>query len=408
MQDDLQLLQEFRERGSEEAFRALVERHAGMVHGVARRVAGENLAQEVTQTVFVLLARKANRLGSNVVLAGWLYRAARLAALEAIRREKRKQQIKEKLSAMSPDTSEQESLWQQIAPMLDEAMARLRNADREALLLRFFEGRSFAEVALATGSSEAAAKMRVSRALEKLRTIFSDKGVALSTLAIASTLSANAAPAASVITGAVLAEASNSAIPTLAEIAIKMILMKKLKMAAAVTVALLLVVGISVPVALSSKRVVTTFVPMSGEWTGTMEMNANGGKTTRPVELLVKTSSDGRHCDIDMRVQERDEVVTFHFSHELDASGRKISTQDDPRVRLLNGFGRVIESAQAPDQWRAGVRTEYPGGFSECRWIVHGDELKIARHDRMGPFLRRMDQYSTLELKRKTKALSMQ
>jgi hypothetical protein len=184
--------------------------------------------------------------------------------------------------------------------------------------------------------------------------------------------------------------------------------MKKLKLAAAVTVALLLVVSVSIPVALSSKRVVTTFVPMNGEWAGTMEVNANGAKSTRPVELLVKTSSDGRHCDIDMRVQERDEVVAFHFTHELDATGRQISTQDDPRVRLLNGFGKVIESAQAPDQWRAGVRTEYPGGFSECRWTVRGDELKIARHDRMGPFLRRMDQYSTLELKRKSKALSMQ
>src|SRR2546427_9906851 len=88
MSDDFELLREHVERGSDEAFRTLVERHSGMVHGAAMRIVrDEHLAEEVTQAVFIILARKGARLRRGTILAGWLHRAARLVALGALRGE---------------------------------------------------------------------------------------------------------------------------------------------------------------------------------------------------------------------------------------------------------------------------------------------------------------------------------
>src|ERR1051325_2945372 len=147
MPDDVELLREFVERGSEEAFRSLVERHTGMVHGAALRVVqNQTTAEEVTQAVFIILARKARSLRHNTLLAGWLYRTARFVALEALRAEKRRQQHTQEFADMK-ETTEGVSVWNQIAPVLEEAMSRLGATDRDAVVLRFLEQRSFAEVA---------------------------------------------------------------------------------------------------------------------------------------------------------------------------------------------------------------------------------------------------------------------
>src|SRR6185503_3267074 len=172
---DCDLLQEFVDRGSDDAFRALVERHTGMVHGAALRIVRDNeLAQEVTQAVFVLLARKARHLSRGTVVAGWLYRSARFVALEAVRAEKRRQQRQEVFAQMNATT---DSVWSQVEPLFDEVMNRLGSIDRDAVVLRFLEERTFPEVAQALGTTEAAAKMRVGRALEKLRSAFARRGV---------------------------------------------------------------------------------------------------------------------------------------------------------------------------------------------------------------------------------------
>src|SRR4051795_5774048 len=92
MGDDLELLREYSQRGSEDAFRALVERHAGMVHGAAlRMVRDAALAQDITQAVFILLARKAGEFKNGTVVAGWLYRTTRFSALQTLRSERRRQ-----------------------------------------------------------------------------------------------------------------------------------------------------------------------------------------------------------------------------------------------------------------------------------------------------------------------------
>src|SRR6188768_2069914 len=101
MPDDRELLREYVETKSEDAFRLLVERHAGMVHGAALRIVRDmTLADEICQAVFILLARKAPTLPAGIVLAGWLHQATRYVARGALRTELRRQHRHRELATM--------------------------------------------------------------------------------------------------------------------------------------------------------------------------------------------------------------------------------------------------------------------------------------------------------------------
>jgi RNA polymerase sigma factor (sigma-70 family) len=209
MNDDLTLLREYARRNSEEAFAALVSRHVNLVYSVAlRQVRNPHLAEEITQAVFIILARKAGSLGPKTILSGWLCRTARYASANALTIQRRRQhreqeafmqsqvdQLQDDLSRRSEAEAE---TWIQIAPLLDGALEQLGQKDHDAVVLRFFEGRNFKEVGAALGASEDAAKMRVSRALEKLRKFFTKRGVSSTTAIIAGAISANSVQAAPV------------------------------------------------------------------------------------------------------------------------------------------------------------------------------------------------------------------
>ena len=218
--DDITLLKQYA-GGDESAFTTLFERHVHLVYSAALRQArNPSHAEEVTQAVFILLARKAKSLSPKTVLSGWLYQAARLTTASLIKREIRRQRREQEVymqTLTEPDTS----LWEQISPLLDDAMGRLGEKDRNAIVLRFFENRTPQEVAAALKLNDVTARKRVSRALEKLQKFLFKRGIASTagTLAGAiSTHSVQPAPVAlvKIIAAAALAKGAAASIPTLA------------------------------------------------------------------------------------------------------------------------------------------------------------------------------------------------
>jgi len=176
---DAQLLVEYSAKGAEDAFREIVSRHAGLVYSAAlRQIGSADLARDIAQKVFSDLAARATplskRLSPQSSLAGWLYRATRFESQDLLRTELRR--VAREKAAMQdlPQMSEPApSDWEFLRPCLDEAMAALGDADRDAILLRFFEDQPLGDIATALGISNDAAQKRISRALEKLRRILS-------------------------------------------------------------------------------------------------------------------------------------------------------------------------------------------------------------------------------------------
>ncbi|MGO8700392.1 MAG: RNA polymerase sigma factor [Limisphaerales bacterium] len=195
--DDMQLLQEYASGRSEEAFTALVSRHVNLVYSAAlRSVRNPSQAEEITQSVFLTLARKSGALRRGTVLSGWLYQTARLTASNFIRTETRRQEREQQAHHQSTMNDSQPEAWMRVGPLLDEAMAQLSEKDRNALVLRFFEGKPLKEVGDALGSSEDAAKMRVNRALDKMRDFFHQRGITVAGGVLAEAISENSIQAA--------------------------------------------------------------------------------------------------------------------------------------------------------------------------------------------------------------------
>ena len=249
--DDIALLKEYAESGSESAFAELIARYVNLVYSAALRGVGDaHAAQEIAQAVFIILARKAKSLGDKTVLSGWLYQTARLTAANYLRGEIRRQH-REQEAYMQAILNEPESeTWRQIAPLLDDAMGRLGEKDRNAIVLRFFENKNLSEVGAALGASEDAAKMRVNRAPEKLRKFFTKRGVTHSAVIIAGAVSANsvhAAPVGLAKTISAVAVAKGAAASgltlTLVKGALKIMAWTKIKTAIVVGVSLLLAAG---------------------------------------------------------------------------------------------------------------------------------------------------------------------
>lgn len=251
---DSTLLREYVAHGSEEAFATLVRRHINKVYSIAlRHTRNLHQAEEITQAVFVILAQKSRHLSRGVVLSGWLYQTARFAAVTFIRSEIRRARREQEAHMQRSLNEPEPDVWSQIAPLLDTAMAGLSETDRHAVVLRFFDGKSMREVGIALGASEDAAKMRVSRAVEKLRLFFGRRGIVVPGAVLTGTIAANAvqaAPASLARTATSLALAqgatASGATLTLIKGALKLTAWTKAKTTVLVGAGLLLAAGIAV------------------------------------------------------------------------------------------------------------------------------------------------------------------
>jgi RNA polymerase sigma factor (sigma-70 family) len=195
--DDSALLRQYVENQSDDAFAALVGRHVGLVYAVALRSVGDrHRAEEVAQAVFLTLAKKAGQLRHEQALASWLFQTTRWTAHNHVRSEIRRQRREQEAHMQTMRETPTDDLWPKLAALLDDAVAGLNETDRRAIVLRFDEGRSLRDVGAALGASEDAAEKRVSRAVEKLRALFAQRGVAVGAGGLTTAIAAHAAPVA--------------------------------------------------------------------------------------------------------------------------------------------------------------------------------------------------------------------
>lgn len=195
MNEDAELLHRYATEQSEAAFAELIRRHVDLVYSAALRLVNGDThrAQDVTQQVFAEFARQAKRLVRHPAPVGWLYTTTRRSVLRAIRTEQRRSARELEATAMNELLREAapEPDWEHLRPVLEDAMHELGEKDRHAVLLRFFQNKSLKEVGMALDLGENAARMRVERALDKLRAVLSRRGIATSA-SLASVISANA------------------------------------------------------------------------------------------------------------------------------------------------------------------------------------------------------------------------
>ncbi len=291
--NDIGLLRRFVEEHSEAAFAGLVQREINLVYSVAlRQTRNPHAADEITQAVFVVLARKAGSLLQLRTLTGWLYQAARLTSSNYLRTEARRARREQEAymqSLMNESTTDIEEAWEQSAPLLEDAMGNLSGKDRTAILLRYFQNKSLREVGLALGINEDATRMRVNRALESLRRFFTRRGVGLSASAIAgalSTKSVHGAPdglAASLATGAAQGTVLGSSVLMLAKGTLKLLAWARFRM----------LLGLSASATFAVTIILTVFLSGSNAGPQQSANSSSDASTLSKVDPFPGTASEG-------------------------------------------------------------------------------------------------------------------
>jgi RNA polymerase sigma factor (sigma-70 family) len=252
---DQELMRSYARSRSERAFGELVHRHVDHVYSTALRLVRDPaLAEEVTQRVFVLLAQHSLKLERRSSVTGWLHTTARNIAINTIRGEERRRQREREAAAMIElDSNDSETFWRQIEAHLDEALSGLNQAERDLILLRYFERRTAGEIGVRLGVSAEAAQKRVTRALDRLRGILATRGPGPATECLADVLSTQAVHSAPVGLAASIIAATSAASAIVPATSTLQIIMASTKVKIALAAAVL-VVGFTTPLVVQHQR----------------------------------------------------------------------------------------------------------------------------------------------------------
>ena len=363
MTNDTDLLGQFiREpatRTGQDAFTALVDRHLNLVYSAAlRQVRSPQLAEEISQSVFTQLAHHAPSLKPGTVLAAWLHRVTHHAAIDVVRREGRRQAREQIACEMSRLMDDNPVDWTQIEPLLDEAVQSLDEADRTAIILRFFENKSLREVGETLGTNDDAAQKRVSRALERLREHFVRHKIAAAAAGLATVISAHAVQAAPAGLSATIASGSLAAavsVPVSATLTTaKIIAMTTLQKIAAGVV----LVGAAVTIGIQHHQ-----VSQLQEQTDTFAKQQSDDATLRAqVEILTK-ERDGASNEL-ASLKEENTALKNRPTEVLKLRG-EVGTLQDQKARLdaTTAISRMTSTPEARqllhDQQKAGMGAAY-------------------------------------------------
>jgi RNA polymerase sigma factor (sigma-70 family) len=220
MTEDSELLNRFLLKSDEPAFAELVRRHLNHVYSTALRLVGgdQHLAEDVAQTVFADLARKAAKLQNYQRLSSWLHTSTRFAAAKVVRSEQRRHIREQETLSMEQPVHEPGLQWSQTRPILDESLGELDEMDKQALLLRYFEAKAYGDIGGVLGLTESGARMRVERALDKLRTRLAFRGITSTAIALGTALAQNAViPAPPALSGRIVSGAVKAGLTAEAE-----------------------------------------------------------------------------------------------------------------------------------------------------------------------------------------------
>ncbi len=307
---DIQLIRQFAENNDQVAFAQLVERYVDIAYSAAITCLGkDDLAHDACQLTFVELSKKARHLPEKVKLGGWIYITARNLSRKIQRTEIRRQQREQKYVDQMETQPKTEADWSRLAPDIHEALERLKDTEREAIILRYFQGKSLAEVGDALGVSADAARMRVKRALDGLNGRLTKKGITSTATALAAALPAHAsltAPTgmAASISTTVLANAG-TAIATTTLIGATIAIMKaKALVITAVAATVVLGGGIYLITRSQSEREQTVSDPQqpsigAGQQIETNAQTASDTSSNHPEELLRGLAqSDSSHTEV--------------------------------------------------------------------------------------------------------------
>jgi RNA polymerase sigma factor (sigma-70 family) len=393
-QDDISVLRQYAASHSEAAFETLVSRYVRLVYAAAlRQMRDPHLAEEVTQAVFTILADKAGRIRRETHLPGWLVRTTCFVALAHARTATRRRHYETEAFMQSQNqTGSGDELWASIAPMLDEALVQLGNRDRQAVVLRFLEDKSLAEVGGSLGVGEDAARMRVNRALEKLRQFFLKRGVSVTAAILAGTLSANSAPIipptlVKTITAAAVAKgAASGSTLVLVKGALKLMAWTKAKTAIVASACVLLGAGTSAIVyeQLRPTNVASDWATLNGtrdQWTWVdnkvIGRSTNGDallasrKEYRDVTVSAVASTTNREASLAIRMQDADNGYIVVFA----PAGT--SRDDAGHVSLVK---RAVGEETTLGTYRGRVFSSL-GATAKVKVIAKGSWLEVLLND---------------------------